>query len=113
MNMLKKMFECQKYLQEKLTKATLPDDRPDLVSYHALGLISEIGEVLQADKRWKLWRKGDKSSNQEELEKEIADCWLFMINLTLVYNIDFDKLFDVFIKKHNEVRKKNGLPEVE
>lgn len=108
---LVKMFEMQKFLQKHLTNAELPADRPDLVSYHALGLFTELGEVLQADKRWKLWSEADKSNNIEEVKSEIADCWLFLINLTLVHNIDANELFDLFLNKHNKVRAKNKLEE--
>lgn len=111
MDKLEFLFMLQKDLQKHITDADLPAERPDLVSYHALGLISELGEVLQVDKRWKPWNQ-DKAIevDKEALSKEIADCWLFLINLTLVLGLDVEALFTAFMAKHNEVRDRNSLP---
>lgn len=107
------MFDRQTILQKELMGVCLPADKPELVSYHALGLYTELGEVLQADKRWKPWKNGDKAHNKRELTKEIADCWLFLINLTLVHNIDSEELFYAFMLKHNEVCQKNNIEGIE
>jgi dimeric dUTPase (all-alpha-NTP-PPase superfamily) len=109
---LKIMFDMQKDLQKNLLNAELPKHDSNLVSYFALGLYNEIGEVLQADKTWKPWAKNS-PYNREETEKEIADCWLFLINLTLAQGIDAERLFDICLEKHNEVRGRNGLDDYE
>lgn len=108
---LYRMFEMQKQLQEYLTGASLPDDRPDLVSYHALGLISELGEVLQTNKNWKPWNieKPKLPVNMNELRNEMADCWLFLINLTMSLNINSDDILKAFADKYKEVAARHGL----
>ena len=54
----------------------LPIDHPQLASYHIQQLISEIGEVLDADKRWKNMRN-DKYDKDNKLD-EIADCFIVL-----------------------------------
>ncbi len=116
MDKLRYMFMCQRDLQKQLLGADLPGDRPDLISPYALGLVSEIGEVLQADKRWKsgMSKTGgdEKYHNHEEVLGELTDCLLFFINLTMSCNISDEELFQSFIDVQNKVRKRNGLPEV-
>ena len=116
MDMLQYIFSCQKDLQKNLLDVELPNDRPDLISPYALGLVSEIGEVLQADKRWKagMSKTGgdDKRHDHEEVVGELTDCLLFFINLCLACNVDYEELFGSFIKTQSKVRKRNGLSEV-
>lgn len=116
MDKLRYIFECQKNLQKSLLGADLPNDRPDLISPYALGLVSEIGEVLQADKRWKagMSKTGgdDKHHDHKEVTGELTDCLLFFVNLCLACNVDQDELFESFIETQNKVRRRNNLGEV-
>ncbi len=57
----------------------LPSDTVAGFSYHIQHLISEIGEVLTADKRWKSLRKN--KYNKEEKLDEIADCFIVLMNV--------------------------------
>jgi NTP pyrophosphatase (non-canonical NTP hydrolase) len=116
MDKLEYMFMCQRDLQKHLLGAELPSDRPDLISPYALGLISEIGEVLQADKRWKsgMSKTGgdEKYHNHEEVLGELTDCLLYFMNLVMACNISEDELFQSFIDVQNKVRERNGLEKV-
>lgn len=64
----------------------LPVDDPRLCSYHVQQLISEVGEVLEADKRWKNFRN-DKNDTTNKLE-EIADCFIVVMNLAIFSGFD-------------------------
>lgn len=64
----------------------LPIDSTSLASYHIQQLISEVGEVLTADKRWKSHRQ-DNYDSQKKLE-EIADCFIVMMNVTMFSGFD-------------------------
>ena len=68
----------------------LPVDLPTLSSYHIQHLISEIGEVLDADKRWKNFRadKYDKDAKVEEL----ADCFIVLMNICMFSDINAGEL---------------------
>lgn len=103
MDKLEKLFENQITLEKKLENLYLPSERPDYIDFFALGLFSEIGELLQADKRWKKWKNGDKSYKPADTKKELADIWLFLINLTLCYGIDAREIFEICEVKNNEV----------
>ena len=59
----------------------LPFDHPRLASYHIQQLISEIGEVLDADKRWKNIRNG--RYNKDNKLEEIADCFIVLMNIAM------------------------------
>lgn len=59
----------------------LPSDLPRICSYQVQQLISEIGEVLEADKRWKSYRNG-KYDSEGKLD-EIADCFIVLMNITM------------------------------
>ena len=59
----------------------LPIDHPQLSSYHIQQLISEIGEVLEADKRWKNMRN-TKYVKENKLD-EIADCFIVLMNIAM------------------------------
>ena len=83
---MREIFEKQIELQKIAFNKVLPNHEPNLVSYFALGLMSEVGEVLQADKTWKPFHKG--KYNKIEALEELADCWLFLVNLTLAEGFD-------------------------
>lgn len=89
-----KLFVKQKVFQSKLAakggyedqglgkgEVKLPADLPKVCSYQVQQLISEIGEVLEADKRWKSYRNGryDKAGKLDE----IADCFIVLMNIAM------------------------------
>ena len=59
----------------------MPIDDTKLMSYHILQLMSEIGELLDSDKRWKNFRNA-KYEKDEKL-KELADCFIVMMNVVM------------------------------
>lgn len=64
----------------------LPMDSVSLCSYHVQQLVSEIGEILDADKRWKSHRNVEYESDKK-LE-EIADCFIVMMNIAMFSGFD-------------------------
>lgn len=75
----------------------LPVDDPHLCSYHVQQLVSEIGEVLEADKRWKNFRN-EKNDSENKLE-EIADCMIVCMNLAIFSGFDAFELENAISKK--------------
>ena len=59
----------------------MPCDDVSLSSYHIQQLMSEIGEVLECDKRWKNYRN-DKFDKDAKLE-ELADCFIELLNIAM------------------------------
>lgn len=85
---------------------TIPVDDVKLMSYHIQQLMSEIGEVLDADKRWKNFRnqKYDESAKLEE----IADCFIVLMNIAMFSGFDGVQLTDAITNKLNEVSERIG-----
>lgn len=77
------------YGEKSLRK--LPEDNPQLVSYHVQQLISEIGEVLAADKRWKNYRNG--FVDMENKKEEIADCFIVLMNIAIYSGMSAEDLY--------------------
>lgn len=85
---------------------SIPVDDVRLMSYHIQQLMSEIGEVLDADKRWKNFRnqKYDESAKLEE----IADCFIVMMNVAMFSGFDSNQLVDAIDKKLTKVSERIG-----
>ena len=71
--------QYDKYKDYKTNTAEVDDI--GLFSYNIQQLMSEIGEVLDADKRWKNFRN-EKNDSNGKLE-EIADCFIVMMNIAM------------------------------
>lgn len=75
----------------------LPIDHPQLASYHIQQLISEIGEVLEADKRWKNIRNN--KYNKDDKLDEIADCFIVLMNVAMYSGFNGEDLFNAISHK--------------
>lgn len=85
---------------------SIPVDDVKLMSYHVQQLMSEIGEILGADKRWKNFRN-TKYDEGNKLE-EIADCFIVLMNVAMFSGFDGSQLADAIDKKLNEVSERIG-----
>lgn len=74
-----------------------PIDDPRLCSYHIQQLISEVGEVLEADKRWKNFRNNrfDKDAKLDE----IADCFIVAMNVAMYSGFSGEEIANAIEKK--------------
>ena len=109
---MQQLFNTQLVTQDKLIHkgvydrykdehtVTVPVDDVGLASYHVQQLMSEIGEVLDADKRWKSHRN-DKCDKNAKLE-ELADCFVVLMNIAMFSGFDGDDLA-------NAVQQKLGI----
>lgn len=85
---------------------TVPVDDVGLASYHIQQLMSEIGEVLDADKRWKSHRN-DKCDKQAKLE-ELADCFVVLMNVAMFSGFDGNDLAKAVEQKLGVVSDRLG-----
>ena len=98
------MFEKQKDYQKKSGNGEFPRLDGEAVSTFALGMVSEIGEVLQEYKGWKPWKNSDcYTNNRDKCLLELADVVNFFINMVLALDFDHDDLYEAFQKKHEEL----------
>lgn len=79
----------------------IPVDDVKLMSYHIQQLMSEIGEILDADKRWKNFRnqKYDKNAKLGE----IVDCFIVLMNIAMFSGFSGQEIAVAIDKKLNEV----------
>lgn len=111
---LSDLFELQRLNQSTMLRSGMydgfksvntscvPADDPKLMSYHIQQLMSEIGEVLEADKRWKNFR--NRKYDKEAKLEEIADCFIVLMNIAMFSGFSGDELSDAIVKKLNEVQ---------
>lgn len=112
------LFDSQKENQNILIKkgsyngfsskdvVSVPVDDPRLCSYHVQQLISEIGEVLESDKRWKNFRN-DRFDKNAKLD-EIADCFIVMMNVAMYSGFTGDEVAEAIKNKIGVVNKRIG-----
>lgn len=115
---LRKLFNHQKENQQAMlnngiyndyrqrSTHSVPVDDVYLASYHIQHLISEIGEVLEADKRWKNFRN-DKYDKEAKLD-ELADCFIVLMNVAMFSGFDENDLVDAIEKKIDIVSERFG-----
>lgn len=113
---LHSLFNHQLYNQQKMLDAGLyndfkqedtkvvPADDIKLVSYHIQQLMSEIGEILGADKRWKNFRNAEYDENNKK--EEIADCLIVIMNIAMYSGIDGDELVKTVESKLNKIEER-------
>ena len=81
----KQQIEFQKAMIQKhpyeFSVQNIPEDNPHVCSQQIQQLISEIGEVLSADKRWKNFR--NEKLDFENKKEEIADCFIVLMNIAI------------------------------
>lgn len=103
-----KMIQDGMYDDYKMNSTErVPVDDVRLASYHVQHLVSEIGEVLDADKRWKNFRneKYDKDAKIEEL----ADCFIVLMNVAMYSGINGREMTEAIKEKLDKVSKRINL----
>lgn len=109
------LYETQTMFQEEVKRAapyefevgTLPEDNIKGFSFHMQQLMSEIGEVLDADKRWKNYRNSKYEKNNK-LE-ELADCFIVLMNVCIFSGFTAQDIISAIVRKihKNTERIKN------
>lgn len=124
MKEFKELFKIQLDNQTKLLKLnsydseckSLPYDDIKIFSYQIQQLMSEIGEVLDSDKRWKNMR--NKKYNRDDKLNELADCFIVLMNLVMFSGFscndilsEIEKKLTVFNDRINVEYNQNNLEE--
>ena len=86
------------------TTKSVPCDDVSLSSYHIQQLMSEIGEVLECDKRWKNYRN-DKFDKDAKLEG-LADCFIELLNIAMFSNFSAKELSQAIENKIEIVKER-------
>ena len=94
------MLERQSKLQKVMFGYELPNDLIEDFKYSVLGLIGELGEVLDADSRWKNVRIKGYDSNAKL--DELVDCMAFLLNMILFSGYTSEEFANAFIAKNKK-----------
>ena len=65
----------------------------------------ELGEILNVIP-WKIHRKNKKKYNPDYLKEELIDCFKYLINLCLIWQVDSKELYKLFLKKSKVVKER-------
>ena len=108
----RKLFDAQGENQREMLKhgmyngesldTELPIDSVNLTSYHVQQLMSEIGELLDADKRWKNFRN-EKYEKEAKLD-ELADCFIELMNISMFSGFDAKDIYYAIYKKLDTIK---------
>lgn len=102
------LYAMQREFQELLKGSSLLDtDSPQDMAESILGLLGEAGEVLQADQRWKRNGRNQHYDRSEKVE-EIADCFIFLLNVCIYSGISSFELMNA-VKDKIEKNKERYL----
>lgn len=93
------LFMMQVRLQKAMFDHNIPSDSVEDFKYSVLALIGELGEVLEADKRWKNIRNG-KYDREGKLD-ELVDCMAFMVNMVLFSGFTTEEFNEAFVTKNS------------
>jgi len=107
MKTLKKIYQEQKDFQKFFFNAkTLSDkERVALSKENILAIHRELGEVLE-NLPWKPHRTIHKVISHKKLGIELIDCFKYLLNLFIIWEIPPEKIVELFIKKSKIVRKR-------
>lgn len=99
-----KQINFQNVVKEKAPYSfdvgNLPEDNVKGFSQHMQQLLSELGEVLSADKRWKNYRN-DKL-DLENKKEEIADCFIVLMNVAIFSGFNANDIENAINNKIDE-----------
>ena len=99
-DMLDSMFAMQRALQYRMFGKLVngPKDSVEDFHYSITALVSEIGEVLSADKRWKNARNAHYDRNEKLFE--LVDCMAFLINAIQYSGFTAEEFYEAFANKN-------------
>ena len=106
------LYSKQLEFQKLIGNTDIPRDDPNEMAHHLLGLVTEIGEVAQADKRWKKNRRNQHFNYAENLD-EVADCFIFLLNVCIYSDISAFHLLNAIDRKIDTNIKRFKNPESE
>lgn len=100
------LYNLQLQFQQKLNKLKLnknlegPIDDNEQFCYHMIAMVEELGEVLSADKRWKMYR--NTKHDQENKKEELSDVLITVLNLFIYSGISEEQMYEMVRNKINE-----------
>lgn len=105
------MLEEQEDLQRKYfyrPEALTTEQKVNLSKEYLLSAHSEVDEVLNEIpwKTHKSYENFEEHTDVELLTEEIVDCMKFLMNILVIWHVNDEKLYEVFMTKSKKVREK-------
>ena len=104
--LFQKQLEFQQLIKQDKFEGYVDD--PEEMSKSILGLIGESGEVLQADQRWKSNGRNTYFDREEKIA-EIADCFIFLLNVCIYSDVTAFDIANAVDDKININRKRYNM----
>ena len=70
-------------------------------------LHQELSEVMQTIP-WKTYHTNDKKYSIKDTQTELIDCFKFLLNLMIIWNMEPKKIYELFNEKSNIVEKRHS-----
>jgi 5'(3')-deoxyribonucleotidase len=104
---LKEIFKKQKdFLKNFVDLENLTEvDRIKFTKEYILSIHRELGEILDTIP-WKLHRKNEVSKSEANTTEEIIDCFKFLLNLCILWDVDDNRFVNEFERKSNVVSQR-------
>jgi hypothetical protein len=104
---LKEIFKTQKeFLRNFVDLETLSEaDKIKFTKEYILSIHRELGEILDTIP-WKLHRKNEVSKSEANTTEEIIDCFKFLLNLCILWDVDDTRFVNEFERKSNVVSQR-------
>ena len=102
MDNLEKIFEMQKMLNADIRERRDLNDisKEEWIQKQTLAMISELSELLD-EVNFKWW-KNKKEVNEQLVKEELVDILHFFVSMCLVYDMDGEELFNMYMDKNKE-----------
>lgn len=88
-------------LNQRFGMTALDERSMKNIAYLSLALAGEAGELANIVK--KIWRDGESEKLTKDLEKEIVDCYIYLVVLVNTLGMDFDAIWN---QKHEELQQR-------
>lgn len=106
-NSFRDSYNRQIKFQQEISGAKCPGDNLHEFSYHMNAMTEELGEVLQADKRWKSHR--NTKYNPDEKKLELADVFITAMNLAMHSGFSVEEIEHAISCKIKENYERVGI----
>ncbi|MDP3956206.1 MAG: MazG nucleotide pyrophosphohydrolase domain-containing protein [Candidatus Doudnabacteria bacterium] len=92
--------DYQKYIEEMIEARGFKNTRAEIFML----FLEECGEMAKAARHFEQMRVDEGSSKEEHLDHEIADVFIYLLNICNVYGVDLEKAF----REKEEINKKRS-----
>jgi dUTPase len=104
---LAEIMRIQKDLMEDLTRSRGIQFTKEEWILKLLDAIDDEKAEIRAELNWKWW-KNPKEVNWPATKREIADMWLFLVQMTIIAEITPDEIYELYQEKEQEFKDRQA-----